>query len=283
MAGLDSDFTLVWNILRWPLIFSLMVIALSVLYRFAPALRLTWREIVPGAVTATGAWVAVSLAFSYYVNNFGSYDKTYGSIGAVIALLIWMYASGFVILLGGEINAHMRDLAYDKTELMKGKGLNQMRKAIITPEPRDAMGAEQQWLDLTRIARAELTSEDPSCPIESALNSLDGSGWRASRPGRQTIRLLLDEPLRIRHVQLVFHEDTQPRTQEFVLRWSPDDEGRSCREIVRQQYNFSPPDTFLELEDYTVDLVDVKMLELNIVPDISGGDARASLARLRIA
>ena len=124
LAGLGSDFTLIWNILRWPLIFSLMVIALSALYRFAPALRLTWREIVPGAVAATGAWVAVSLAFSYFVNNFGSYDKTYGSIGAVIALLVWMYTSGFVILLGGEINARMRELAYEKTEKMKGKGLN---------------------------------------------------------------------------------------------------------------------------------------------------------------
>ena len=158
-----------------------------------------------------------------------------------------------------------------------------MRKAIITPEPKDSMGAEQQWLNLTKIARAELSSESPSFPIESALSASDGPGWRASGPGRQTIRLLLDEPLRIRHVQLIFHEDTQPRTQEFVLRWSPDDDARSYREIVRQQYNFSPPDAIREVEDYTVDLVDVMLLELSIVPDISGGEARASLARLRIA
>lgn len=177
----------------------------------------------------------------------------------------------------------MRELAYEKTKIMKGKGLNQMRKAIITAEPMDSTTAEQQWHDLTKIARAELSSENPSFPIESALSSLEGSGWRASGPGRQIIRLLLDEPLRIRHVQLVFHEDTQPRTQEFVLRWCPDEDGRSYREIVRQQYNFSPPDTIREVEDYTVDLVDVKLLELSIVPDISGGEAWASLARLRIA
>jgi membrane protein len=283
LAGLGSAFTLAWNILRWPLIFSLMVLALSALYRFAPALRLKWREIFPGAVTATGAWVAISLGFSSYVNNFGSYDKTYGSIGVVIALLIWMYASGFVILLGGEINARMRELASETTGTMKGKGPDQMRKAIITPESREYLSAEQQWLDLTRITRAELTSEDPSYPIESALKPSRGPGWRASGPGRQTIRLLFDEPLRIRHVHLEFDEDGRQRTQEFVLRWSPDDDSRSYREIVRQQFNFAPPDTFREVEDYAVDLVDVTSLELIIVPDVGGGEARAVLTRLLLA
>jgi len=80
----------------------------------------------------------------------------------------------------------------------------------------------------------------------------------------------------------VFHEDQQARTQEFVLRWSPDG-GQSYREIVRQQYNFSQPGMTREFEDYAVDLAGVTALELIIVPDISGGDARASLAQLRIA
>lgn len=116
LAGLGNAFTIGWTILRWPVILTLMVTALSALYRYSPVLRLSWRELVPGAVIATGAWVAVSLAFSYYVDNFGSYDKTYGSIGAIIALLVWMYASGFIILVGGEINACMRKLACEKTE-----------------------------------------------------------------------------------------------------------------------------------------------------------------------
>jgi membrane protein len=282
LASLGNAFTLVWNILRWPLIFCLMVTALSALYRFAPVLRLSWHEIVPGAVAATGAWVAVSLAFSFYVNNFGSYNKTYGSIGAVIALLVWMYVSGFVILLGGEINARMKELAYEKAGRTITKGVHQMRKAIITAETRDDVSAEQEWLDLIRIARAELTSEDPSYPIESALNLIEGADWRASGPGRQTIRLLFDEPLRIRRIHLEFHEDEQQRTQEFVLRWSPDN-GQSYLEIVRQQFNFAPPETSEEAENYIVDLVGVKSLELSIVPDISGGEARASLARLRLA
>ena len=80
----------------------------------------------------------------------------------------------------------------------------------------------------------------------------------------------------------MFQEDEQERTQEFVLRWSPDG-GQSYREIVRQQYNFSPPEAAREVEDYDVDLGGVTALELKIVPDISDGSARASLAQLRVA
>ena len=109
-----------------------------------------------------------------------------------------------------------------------------------------------------------------------------GSGGRAARPGDQTIRLLFDEPLRLTRIRLVFHEEQHARTQEFALRWSPDG-GQSYRQIVRQQYNFTPPDTTREVEDYTVNLDRVTALELSIVPDISGGDVRASLAGLQLA
>jgi hypothetical protein len=88
--------------------------------------------------------------------------------------------------------------------------------------------------------------------------------------------------MRLKRIHLVFQENEQERTQEFVLRWSPD-RGQSYREIVRQQYNFSPPDAALEVEDYDVDLDAVTGLELRIVPDISGGSTRASLAQLRLA
>jgi len=114
LAGLGKAFTLAWNLLRWPLILCLMVTALSALYRLAPDVRLSWRETFPGSIMATLVWVAASLAFSYYVNHFGSYDRTYGSIGAVIVLMTWMYVSGFVILLGGEINARLREEVQEK-------------------------------------------------------------------------------------------------------------------------------------------------------------------------
>jgi hypothetical protein len=157
-----------------------------------------------------------------------------------------------------------------------------MRKRIIGPGPNEVAAAEPGWMDLTRLAQVEITSEDIDHPIESALIPGMGSGWRAAQPGEQTIRLLFDEPLRLRQIHLVFQEDGQARTQEFVLRWSPDG-GQSYREVVRQQYNFSPPEAAREVEDYDVDLDGVTALELKIVPDISGGSARASLAQLRLA
>jgi hypothetical protein len=157
-----------------------------------------------------------------------------------------------------------------------------MRKRIINQDPQNVSPVDQRWLDLQRLAQVELTSEEAAYPIEAALIPSAESGWRAAQPGEQTIRLLFDESQRVRRIQLRFHEDQQARTQEFVLRWSPDG-GQSYREIVRQQYNFSPPGMTREFEDYAVDLAGVTALELKIVPDISGGDARASVAQLRVA
>jgi hypothetical protein len=157
-----------------------------------------------------------------------------------------------------------------------------MRKRIINQNLQNVSPVDQSWLDLQRLAQVELTSEEATHPIEAALIPSVGLGWRAAQAGEQTIRLLFDELQSVRRIQLLFHEDQQARTQEFVLRWSPD-AGKSYREIVRQQYNFSPPEMTREFEDYKVDLVGVTALELRIVPDISGGDARASVAQLRIA
>jgi len=157
-----------------------------------------------------------------------------------------------------------------------------MHKRIINHDPRNVSPVDHSWLDLQRLAQVELTSEDAAYPIEAALIPSAGPGWRAAQAGGQSIRLLFDELQRIRHIQLLFHENQQARTQEFVLRWSPDG-GQSYREILRQQYTFSPPGMTRECEDYAVDLAGVTALELRIVPDISGGDARASVAQLRIA
>jgi hypothetical protein len=114
------------------------------------------------------------------------------------------------------------------------------------------------------------------------LVSGETQGWRADSPGTQTIRLLFDQPQRLRRISIVFEETEAERTQEFVLRWSPDG-GRSYQEIVRQQWNFSPPNTIREVEEYRVEISDVTVLELIIVPDISRGAARASLKSLRLS
>jgi hypothetical protein len=138
------------------------------------------------------------------------------------------------------------------------------------------------WLDLECLAHVEITSESAEHPIESALISDRGPGWLAAHPGKQTIRLLFDRPVDIGRILLRFEEKTQERIQEFVLRWLPEGE-HSSREIVRQQFAFSPPTTNQEIEDYFVKLNGVIELELEIVPDISGGGAYASLAQMRLA
>jgi len=108
------------------------------------------------------------------------------------------------------------------------------------------------------------------------------SGWRAAGPGQQTIRLIFIHPQQLSRIWLSFVETEVERTQEFVLRWSADG-GQTFQEIVRQQWNFSPLGASSETEDYRVDLSAVTVLELSIVPEISGGQRVASLAQLRLA
>jgi len=157
-----------------------------------------------------------------------------------------------------------------------------MRKRLITPIPETVPSRGEGWLDLERTAVVEVTSEEPDYPVESALVSGETRGWHAAMPGIQTIRLVFDQPQRLKHISLVFEENETTRTQEFVLRWSSDG-GRSFREIVRQQWNFSPPETKREVEEYQVELSNVTVLELIIVPNMSGGAARASLKSLRLS
>ena len=156
-----------------------------------------------------------------------------------------------------------------------------MRKNVVPAGSQAPPAPEDGWLDLERLARVEVTSEEAAHPVESALLPGGGSGWRAANPGQQRVRLLFDAPQPLRRIRLLFVEPAAERRQEFVLRWSAD--GETFREIVRQQWNFSPTGATAEEEDYGVDLPGVAVLELEIVPDVSGGAARASLAELRLA
>lgn len=113
-----------------------------------------------------------------------------------------------------------------------------MRKRVVHGAPREQI-PQEAWLDLERAAQVEVTSEDAGYPIEAALLPGGGSGWRAAEGGEQTIRLIFDQPRSLRRILLHFVEAEAERTQEFVLRWSGDG-GRSFRELVRQQFTFSP-------------------------------------------
>jgi hypothetical protein len=154
-----------------------------------------------------------------------------------------------------------------------------MRKRI-DPTISKTLPPQQQecWIDLEAEAEVEVTSEDAAHPIEAALLPGGGSGWRAGKPGTQTIRIRFDHARDLRLIHLVFTEEQASRTQEFVLRWSANG-GQPMREILRQQYNFSPGSS--QAEDYAVELNGVTTVELEINPSIGNAGAYAQLTELR--
>ncbi len=157
-----------------------------------------------------------------------------------------------------------------------------MRKRMIETAVEEVLQTEHHWLNLEEIAQMEISSEEEANPVESILVAGANACWRAAMPGEQTLRLLFDDPHKITLIRLLFQEEHEQRTQEFVLRYSSDG-GASYHDVARQQYNFSAPDSTRELEDYIVDLNGVTALELNIIPDISGGSAHATLAQWSVA
>jgi len=155
-----------------------------------------------------------------------------------------------------------------------------MRKIRIS-EPTVAPNSQEGWLDLEAICVAEVTSEDPNFPVESAFTAKGGRGWRAAETGEQVIRLVFDRPTPLHRIRLEFSETEVERTQEFTLRWAPP--GEAFREIVRQQWNFSPLGSTSEVEDYQVDLDSVSIIELRLKPDLRPDQGLASLAAWRLA
>ena len=150
-----------------------------------------------------------------------------------------------------------------------------MRKKLIQEPERES----EPWLDLVRCAMFEVTSEDPASPLENILTP-DAKKWIASTPGEQIIRVIFDQPQTIGKIFLLFEETDTSRSQEFALSWLPD--GQSTRqEIVRQQFNFSPPNTTQERETFQVRLEKAKALELKIIPE-RGGGGQASVSQLLV-
>ena len=159
-----------------------------------------------------------------------------------------------------------------------------MRKTII--DPQGAMRQDQiRWLDLPRLSKIEITSEDDLFPIEQALGHSLSTGWRAASPGPQIIRLLFDQPVEIHRIYLHVIERAAERTQEIGLYM--ESEGVGLQEITRQQFTFSPHGSTEEIEDFEVELAKVQLFELRIDPDRSHDPDRsrnyASLAALKLA
>lgn len=112
--GLSLKFIVFWKYFRILISLSFMVLIFTLLYKFSPSIRngksISFRHTLPGAIFASIGWICTSALFSYYVNNFANYGKTYGSLGGIIVLLVWLYLSSIIIITGGEINATIRSI-----------------------------------------------------------------------------------------------------------------------------------------------------------------------------
>ncbi|MCU1302991.1 MAG: Ribonuclease [Candidatus Sulfotelmatobacter sp.] len=108
-VGLDDVFKVVWGVLQWPLSFAAMFLAFSLIYYFGPNTQGSWHWVTPGAALGVAIWLLASLGFRLYLHFFNSYNATYGSLGAVIILLLWLYLTGVAILIGAELNWVIED------------------------------------------------------------------------------------------------------------------------------------------------------------------------------
>lgn len=109
-VGMGGAFTLAWKILQWPVSFAAMFLSFSIVYYFAPDLEeRRWYWVTPGAAAGVILWLLSSLGFRVYLHFFNSYSATYGSLGAVVILMLWLYITGFAILIGGELNWVIED------------------------------------------------------------------------------------------------------------------------------------------------------------------------------
>lgn len=102
---LGMVFRVAWDLMLIPVILFMLALAVATIYYLTPDVEQNWKWLTPGSAIVIPCWIAVSLGFSFYINNFSSYDKTYGSLGAVIVLLLWMYISGFIVLAGAVTNS----------------------------------------------------------------------------------------------------------------------------------------------------------------------------------
>jgi membrane protein len=123
--GFTAAFVITWKILQWPIALAFMLLAFALIYFLAPDVRKQdWKWITPGSVVGVGLWLLVSFAFKGYLHFFDSYSKTYGSLGAVIVLMLWLYLTGAAVLIGGEVNAGIEHAAAEKGAAdAKGKGV----------------------------------------------------------------------------------------------------------------------------------------------------------------
>lgn len=136
--GVEQVFVRVWSVARWPVALLLLMLAVAVIYWALPNVKRRFRVITPGAVLSVAVWILASMGFGFYVQNFGNYNATYGSIGAVIILLFYFYLSSAVLLFGAEVNAvveQANDPQAAADAAQPAIGSPQRRHGVAEPEP----------------------------------------------------------------------------------------------------------------------------------------------------
>jgi uncharacterized BrkB/YihY/UPF0761 family membrane protein len=158
---LGSAFEWTWKIVQWPVVFGLICLAVALIFYYAPDAEQDWVWITPGSLLATTLWVLISLGFKFYVSNFGSYNATYGTIGAVIVLMLWFYVSSLAVLAGAEMNAeieHASPYGKDPGEKVPGE-----KKKI-------GAAAERAWRERKARAGAVKPAISPrNCDVDDDL------------------------------------------------------------------------------------------------------------------
>ena len=113
--GFGPAFAITWKVIQWPVIFAALILAFALIYYFAPDFHdQAWQWLTPGAAIGVALWLLVSIGFRVYLHFFDSYSKTYGSLGAVIVLMLWLYFTGLAVLIGGEINSEIENAAAEE-------------------------------------------------------------------------------------------------------------------------------------------------------------------------
>ena len=184
-VGLGGAFEWSWKVLQWPIVFALVATALGLVHYFAPDVDQDFVFLTPGSVVATVLWLIGSLGFRFYVVNFGSYNETYGTIGGIMVLLLWLYLSGLVVIIGAEMNAEIEHAS----EHGKEPGEKQ-------PGQRRTIGARaaRQWREKQgrpQTARPPAPVAAPAWPSRTAAFARTGvlfGGAIAALFGRRRVR-----------------------------------------------------------------------------------------------
>lgn len=152
--GLGGAAATLIAVARWPLLLAILVGGLAVLYRFGPSgERPGWREVLPGAVTASAAWIIASLAFTWYLANFANYNATYGSLGAVVGLLMWTWISMFILIGGAELNALLAGRQTRKEAVSPQRALREERAVPLN------VGRESVWVLIAAVLALLVTGD----------------------------------------------------------------------------------------------------------------------------